>query len=629
MTMRRDSAPSPYPIASVPLTIGIVMLAALTEATLDLFSIPFLQTATLYGQAALLLGGAAAVAWGVSGWRPQVRAWRRPRLALTPLEAIALVGIIVLAIGLRLHDSERALPVLIDEFNFLSALGRASDDRLLRLLQPMSAWAPYTWLYTVVQVVYADLFGHTLTAVRGASLLLGVAQVVVLYPLTRTLFNRRLALLAILALACFAPHLHYSRTAYSPHPGDTLFGMLTLLFAARALGGRRPLDWALAGACLGLTQYWYEAGRLFFPALIGGWLLLRVVLRTDSIGVIGGGAVRLLGAALLVSAPIYVVLTARDHTLTYRFDSENILAEFWGARLSDGLDADDWNAIGQRLALPFLFYAVQPETPGVPYYQGDEPLILRAFVPLLLIGVVMLAVRPRAPGGVVLLWIVGVALANGLLIRNPMVSTRYGLVAPALALTIALGAVGVGQCVRWLMRRPTQRVASGVALAVIGVFAVVNVGYYFEPLLADLRAEARAFVRQRDLFDVGLRGARLPDGVQVVVLDYTVPDLPDVDELLSFLTYRAHRTPWSMIPFDLHVRDFPADRAYAFFVNATDRDSLLHLYDRFPGAKPLAYSTTEMPPDESYVLVYVPRPGTSTARDADRFATTPTPFAAP
>ncbi|MBL8130321.1 MAG: glycosyltransferase family 39 protein [Anaerolineae bacterium] len=611
--MRPDGSRS-SPLAGVPpLLIGAALLALMTEASADLFDLEALRALSLAAQIALLCLGAALVAWGLGGGRR--------RRALNPAqqqpigwrEMALLLLILLAALAVRVWQAESALPLLIDELNFLSAASRAVNDSTLRLLFPISDYAPYTWLYSAIQAVGVTLFGPDLTTMRFASILLGTAQVAAIYFLARELFDRRVALLAALALAFFAPHLHYSRTAYSPHPGDTLFGMLMILFLTRALRTARPLDWALAGVCLGMTQYWYEAGRLFFPALALIGLIWRALLPPEGVTQrqIARGAARLIVGALLVGLPVYVALLAHGRTLAYRFNSENSGVAFWSIRLQDGLDVEDAALLADRLAQPFLFYVAIPESVGLPYYRGDQGMILRPFVPFFLVGAAALLIRPRAPSFILALWIVGVALGNALLIRDVILSPRYGVVAPALALTVALGIERVCAAVAALAwrRNPTRREAAAWTLggALTAVFALVNVDYYFNTQLPDLRAEFRANVGFRDLYDVGLRGARLPLGTQVIVVEDRPSSVPDVADMLAFLQSSQHRHPLMTSLIDLRQLDLPQDRDLAFFVPPSQANILTYLFRRFPQANPPAYTISDLTPSEEYVLIIVPQ----------------------
>ena len=111
------------------------------------------------------------------------------------------------------------------------------------------------------------LLGRNLEGLRILSVIVGTLGIPALYFLAKELFDRKTALLAALMPGRFPPHIQFSRIALN-NIVDPLFGTLALAFLVRGLKYNRPLDYALSGAALGLTQYFYEGGRLLFPALI-------------------------------------------------------------------------------------------------------------------------------------------------------------------------------------------------------------------------------------------------------------------------------------------------------------------------------------------------------------------------
>src|SRR5690606_15481757 len=111
----------------------------------------------------------------------------------------------------------------------------------------------------------------------------------------------------------------------------------TVAFALAAWGfrtGRRSY-WALGGIALGLTQYFYEGGRLLYPPLLLCWLAALVVLFPYGQG--AGKRRALLGGmglltlwALLLAAPLYLAWIAQGYPLTPRLDLMAAVADLRG-----------------------------------------------------------------------------------------------------------------------------------------------------------------------------------------------------------------------------------------------------------------------------------------------------------
>ena len=143
----------------------------------------------------------------------------------------------------------------------------------LQILTPMSAQSPYTWVFPYWQSGAVALLGHNFVrlslrqrhhrhAQRAGGLWAGATQSSTAkprcwragagdFPAARSLQPRRHDLIA-----------------------DPLFGTMALMFFARALRNNHRLEWALAGISLGMTQYFYEGGRLLFPPLLIGFVIL-------------------------------------------------------------------------------------------------------------------------------------------------------------------------------------------------------------------------------------------------------------------------------------------------------------------------------------------------------------------
>ncbi|MBK8022544.1 MAG: glycosyltransferase family 39 protein [Chloroflexi bacterium] len=596
--------------AILPLLLGILALALVTEASTDWLDLEPLRALSVHGQTGLLILGCVLIVWGLSGRPPIVGADETGDRQFRSWETPALLLIVLAAAVVRLWNLENTLPALVDELNFLTAVTRFVSDSTLRLVYPISDWAPFPWLYTVFQAIPVTLFGHDLAALRAASGIFGAIQVAAVYFLARELFDRRVAVLAALVLAFFSPHIHFSRLALN-QAGDSLCGMLAVLFMVRGLRGGRGRDWALAGVCLGLTQYFYEAGRLFFPALALIWLVWQGIThpRWSTLRPLAGGAARMLIAGLLVAAPVYLTLLAHGRTITLRFSHENIVTSTWQPTLADGVQGEDLALLAGRLAQPVALLLATPESVGFPYYRGDQGLILLPFVPLFLIGLAVVLRRPRAPAFVLALWIVGVMLSNSLLIIFPGVTTRYVLILPALALLMALGMDRLSGFVAGGFAAPAARkiLRYGLGAILSLVFAVVSVDHYFRVQLPDLIADIHAYLDFHDLYDVGLRAGRLPLGTQVVVVETRPSGITDVQDLLAYMQYDRHVNPIMTNLIELRRMALPDDRDLAFFVPPSESTILTYLYRQYPQSLAPSYSVNPVIAREQYVLITVPQ----------------------
>src|SRR5438874_235174 len=92
-------------------------------------------------------------------------------------------------------------------------------------------------------------------------LLLGAATVLPLYGLIRGTWGRYAAIAGTAILAFSASNIHYSRLALNNITTE-FFWAACFFFLIRSLRLRRPLDCALAGLSVGLSEYFYYGTRL-------------------------------------------------------------------------------------------------------------------------------------------------------------------------------------------------------------------------------------------------------------------------------------------------------------------------------------------------------------------------------
>ncbi|MCK6576801.1 MAG: glycosyltransferase family 39 protein [Anaerolineae bacterium] len=592
--------------------VGLALLGFVTLCSAGTPEAAFLPDVHWRVQFIAFAASLTLIAYGMAG-APRLRL---PRLSRR--EMIAVAAVAALALALRVWGTDTTLRVLIDEQNYVDNVQRFQYLTTSGIVQRASAATPYTWMFSILQAEVGWLFGHNLTVLRLPSGILGAAQVVALYALGRTLFERRTALLAALALAALAPHLHYGRTIYSSHSGDALFGILALLFATRGLRRNQPLDWSLTGVCLGMTHYFYEAGRLFFAPLVLLWIIALVLWGKAEDGAplrlrlwrdMRGGLARVVVCAVIVAAPVYIALLTRGEVLTYRLNQEGVN---WQAFFAEGEPSERIVEAFAHATRPFWFTLYLPEN-SARYYGGTEPLILRPLTPFFLLGIAYLLARPRGPAVLVLLWVGAAVAANGLLIRENIWTPRYTVVVPALALVVG---VAVSRVPLLLLASPSESLPRRAArrllpAGLIAFFGVLNVVYYFGPHLDHLNTYHRRWLTFGDTFDVILRTHEsLPNSTQLYLIGRPAPPTLEPHLFWEYLEGRGGLPqPIEMDPSLITarwLRSLPPGRSYAFFVETRWTNVIAQIYRHFPDAQLPQYTRTVVSPTEQFLLIYAP-----------------------
>ncbi len=435
--------------------LGMLMLVALAEANGNLLGIEQLEDRNHLTQLTLLCAGVGMLVLGLSGG-----GLRRPQIPFT--EALVVIAITAFGLVLRTWHLETLVHKFIDELNFAtySIFFRTRDD--IQLLRPEVRGFPT--IFTFFQAKTIELFGTNLAGVRMVSAVMGTMTIPALYLLARSLFDRQVAVLAAILLTSFPPHIHFSRLALN-NIADPLFGTAALAFIALGLRTGRRLDFALGGAMLGFTQYFYEGGRLLYPPLMLAWLGLGLLMwypRPQFKGLLIAAC-----AATAVAVPIYYTLYARDLPLTTRLDAEALNGDYWREVPQE---TDDYL---EHLKYSMLSYTTQPEWVAY-YYGGEVGLVLDYLLPAAFLGIFFIWWRFYTPSSLLLLWLAATIFGTSLL-RHNVLSTRHVVVFPALTLLMAVGLRYTSHLI-WAERRYAS-LAMGF---VIVLFAIGQVNYYFD-----------------------------------------------------------------------------------------------------------------------------------------------------
>jgi len=526
--------------------------------------------------------GVGLVARGLGGFR-RVSARDRRRTQVLAVAIVTLLGF-----GLRLVNLEGSVHIWIDEGHFFDGITRLWDDPRRSLLSPMSHIASFTWFYSYLASFSVDLFGTTLAAPRMVSVVFGTLTIPAVYTLTRLYADRMTALLAALVLATFPPHMHFSRLALN-NIVDPFFGVLALLFFVRGLRSGRRGDFVLAGVMLGLTQYWYEGGKLIFPAmLLTGVLFNLRRLSRQNIAVMGA-------AFALTVLPLALTLLRTGSAYLPRLSREGSAGDLLRSFLL-GEGVDPFVAYLTDGLLPALTHLTH-HPDGAIYYGGNTGLILPHLLPFFLIGLVVMVFRRK---GLLLVPIVFTVLGNSL-ITHPDWSARFVVILPFLAILLAVGLQAAG---RLLAASITRRPA--LIYGVIVLLLCIQVIYYFGPHLALYNQQVRPF---RDHQDVAWRAKDFPPGTHVFLFS---------DELVFYEHFEVYGRYWgrdlnvqSLHPQHLLIRGvnrLPNDADLAFFIQPHRRDLLHLLAQSFALPRP-QYSPYNLPMDKQYVLYYVGKDG--------------------
>lgn len=529
--------------------LGTLCMLILAETGGNVAGIEALEAASPHLQFALLVSGCVLLVWGLGGGgRPyfirqtlghmQPHHWHEVGL---------LVALTALAFAVRVYRLEGGFRYFVDELNFALFMPIFEATGQFDILSPFVRQFPATYSY--IQFIATRIFGDGLFGLRIISVVFGALTVPVTYLLARFLFDRPTAMAAGLIMVTFPVHVHFSRIGLN-NIADPLFGTAALAFLVAGMRYNQRFAFAVAGVCLGLTQYFYEVGRLLYPlavALWCGWGMLTGYARPYWRGLLLAA-----GAAALVAMPIYATFYGEDASLIPRVEEQANLGEadeVEGVLAQVGFNDDYLRGLSQTARV----YINEPE--GVhPYYGGAYGYVLPLMLPFFFLGIAFVMIRFWQMPIILVLTVVLVSFATSLIEKN-VIAARFVMTHPALVVLVAVGLrVVVGVLVaNWhLLRsqRVMRRAVVVLALA-IGLFQGL---YYHSAHLVTFNYHFKGYFAY-DAEDAIMRATTVDPPHQVHIL--TIGTVDDV-KLNSIMTYfrPAHRgitvwkretfSPWHM-----------------------------------------------------------------------------------
>lgn len=524
-------------------------------------------------QFALFVCGLILIIWGMTGGFSLSEGWRQFRTWTHESDAKWLLLFIVLGLFVRTLALESAIHYYTDETNFASAVTRLRIKPNVQIMNNIGPVANFTWIYSYFQYYYTELFGATLANLRGLSVIIGTLTIPAIYLLGRWAFSRRIGLLASFLLAFYLPHIHYSRLAMN-NIIDPLLGIMTIVLLWRGLKTGSRQTFALAGVFLGMTSYFYEGGRLLYPALIIGWLVIVALIHNGTLFKRGLGV--FLATTVLISSGFYLTFGVWGfQNVAPRLLQQRVKEDFWAEFFTS---QDPFEQVlryfDERLNPPYLHIMSQPDGSGF-YYSREVGLILSHMLPFMLIGLGVALFHWQRLGLILPLWILLTVFGNSLIAWNDW-TARFVVLFPALVLLMALGLDSIYRVLirGWLKQTVMQRVFRRSMLALLLLMGVLQVGYYFGVMLPDYNVAIRLEIDDQD---AGHRAQFLSPETQIYIFPIDDKYHLDVDAVQD---YERHTIPVEVIAvgeFDFTTLDPTALHPYAFFIVPNDTDTLNEL----------------------------------------------------
>lgn len=587
--------------------LGGLILLLVGESNGQVFNLRPLHTTSPHMQFVGLVIGVCLVTIGMIGRDTWNWSQFNPTLAKIRVQRYELwfmLGIALLALGVRFWQLNNTARVMVDEMNFASHIVWFWEEPDTELLNPMSNIVPFTRIFSYWASWLVEIFGRNLLGFRAISAIMGTGTVIAVWWLARHIFDRKTALLSALILATFPPHLHFSRLALN-NIGDPLFATIAFGFLARGFQTHNRRDFAFAGVALGCVPYFYEAGRLTFPLLTLGFLAFVLIfgLRFKTNSALRQNLFVFVIVAILTAMPTYYALASSPANFTGRLSFSAHSGTYWDALFSGENPDGGWKNLANSASWSFLFYINKAE--DFIHYGGHTGLIITAIVPFFFLGLwqaIWRIFRRDAGSALLVAWVIWTGLGNSIL-TSSYVSTRYVLVFPALAILIAVG-------LRYtlpLLVRPSPRMMNWMLGTFAFLIVFVNGVYYFGVHLPIFEGEYRTLRHYRDIEDAILRSTDFRPGTQVHLVVDTLVNERDNSDLMNFVvdgitTYTVMREDFTLE----YVDELRRQVDQAIYLPRGDESLLALLTDEY-GVRELQYSDNpHVDFSEEFELYFLP-----------------------
>lgn len=580
--------------------VGLLVLVAL-RSTPEIA--PALDEMTLGIQHLVWLMGVGLITLGLGGiGRFDWRLTKHQR----QLAGVGLIAVVVRVIGLGTWM--RYMP---DEWIFISPIAMLGADQAL--LERVGRYATAPYVFTYWQAITATLAGGGLFGFRLMTAITGALTVIAVGLMTRELFDQRdhgggsptmlISITAALVLSTLPAHVHFSRLGLY-NVMDPLFGVLGAWLVARGLRLNSRASYAAAGAMLGLTQYFYEAGKLMFPPLIIGWVVaMAMICRGERVLAQWRGLMITAGVAVIIGVLPWYGSAVQGVLLNNRLVDSSWVAS--APITVERITRHFTTHVGSRIQI----LTSRGDQRDLPYSNANTGIVPIGLLPFFLAGLIRSITQARRSGNLLMVMWFGLTMM-GLIYLNYATTARYVILHPVIAVVSALG---LHHAVQVIIERYAKAILR-VILAMMVVGQMVSYFGWYLPTLIDARDEQVLREGGYDLEDVIFRIQDLPAGSRVIILAEAHAMLETEQLTESWIAYfnpqitleRIDLTPYNNDALIALLNDLPPAQPVVILYWEDDTDTQAAITAVFETSPPL-YSSAQVDVPITLTMVYATR----------------------
>jgi 4-amino-4-deoxy-L-arabinose transferase-like glycosyltransferase len=352
-------------------------------------------------------------------------------------------------------------------------------------------WFSFPSLFYFLQSIFIRILGQTTTALRIPSAIIGGLTISVVYLIGRRMFNPQTGLLAAIFMTGFHFHMHFSRIGLN-NIWDAFWFILVLGMLWDGVEHKRRSSFLIAGASLGLAQYFYVTVRLL-PFIILVWLAALAVFNRKTLQGNGSSFFSLVFLPVVVSMPIawFYIKRPFDFLAPYsrvgmmgRWLENEIVIRGWPA----------WRIILDQLYLSIKSFAIAHLEM---WYSPGTGILRWAAAIFFCLGLLLLLLKWRDSRTHLLLIWLAAFLATGTLSVPATAAQRYVAVAP---LCVLLVGYFFSETPR-LLSKPWPQALRGLNIAAIIIVSIISIDdlrfYFFDYTPTSYMGGPNTLVAQR------------------------------------------------------------------------------------------------------------------------------------
>jgi len=330
----------------------------------------------------------------------------------------------------------------------------------------ITGWFSFPSLFNFLESLSIGIFGQTTQALRLLAALGGALTVTLVYLFGREMFGNLAGWCAAIFLTSLHFHNHFSRIGLN-NIWDAFFFMQVLGCVWLGWKHNSRLMWLLAGAGLGLSQYFYTTGRSLF-VVIPLWLLLAGIFARPLVKRAWPNLVAMLWLTMIILLPLAWFYVNKVPEFMAPLNRVSIFGN-WMAYTVAQSGSSEFALLLNQFKLAVLGYIVEPTRA---WYEPGVPILRTVPGLFFLIGLAFTFLHPKDERGQLLwVWIAAITSAVALSESAPA-AQRYVAATPALALMIGYGFFQLSQLLaRWM---PSRAMIINIALIVASVFVAAD-----------------------------------------------------------------------------------------------------------------------------------------------------------